>query len=180
MGEIKSPQPVKLFIGILSSQPELFPEIHKALQRKFGPIDHETDFIPFTFTTYYNQSMGELIQKQFLSFSRLIQPDALPRIKVWTNQLEEKFIRRHRGVPRPINLDPGYLESAKLILASTKNYSHRIYLKRGIYAEVTLHYKKGGFQSFPWTYPDYQTKEYTDFFNQLRMIYLGQLKSRAN
>jgi hypothetical protein len=178
MAEIKSPVQVKLIIGILSSSPDLFSKAENHLHRKFGPIDYKTGLIPFTFTTYYNESMGELIKRQFLSFAKLINPGEIGRIKVWTNQLEMKIARKFAqiNISRPINLDPGYLNTAKIVLASTKDYSHRIYLSHGIYAEVTLHYQNGVFQSWPWTYPDYQTKKYLDFFQAVRQKYVIQLK----
>jgi hypothetical protein len=179
MGKIELPKPVKLINGILSSMPELFPEAERCLLEKFGDIDHKTGLIPFTFTDYYNKTMGQPILRQFLSFSKLIEPDELPGIKIWTNKLEDKLAhaKRHSKIPRPINLDPGYLDQAKLLLASTKDYSHRIYLSKGIYAEVTLYYQDGSYQSWPWTYPDYKTKEYAEFLQTARNAYQKQLKS---
>ncbi|MBI4835113.1 MAG: DUF4416 family protein [Planctomycetes bacterium] len=179
MGKIEIPKPVKLITGILSSIPELFPEAERHLLEKFGAIDHKTALIPFDFTDYYNKTMGKPILRQFLSFSKLIEPDTLPGIKIWTNKLEDKFVntRRQGNIPRPINLDPGYLDAAKLLLASTKDYSHRIYLSKGIYAEITLYYQNGSYQSWPWTYPDYKTKAYTEFLQTVRNAYLKQLKT---
>jgi hypothetical protein len=179
MAEIKSPVKVKLIIGILSSVPDLFPKAETYLHRKFGTIDCKTNLIPFTFTTYYNESMGEPIKRQFLSFTKLIEPGTIGRIKVWTNGLEKKIAAKftQANIIRPINLDPGYLDKAKIVLASTKDYSHRIYLNHGIYAEVTLRYQNGMFQPWPWTYPDYQSKEYLDFFQTVRQKYSTQLKA---
>lgn len=179
MTEIKSPIQVKLIVGILSAINDLFPKAENYLQRKFGSVDYKTTLIPFTFTTYYNKSMGDSINRQFLSFAKLINPGEIGKIKVWTNQLEGKIARKSAqvNISRPVNLDPGYLNSAKIILASTKDYSHRIYLSHGIYAEVTLRYQNGLFQPWTWTYPDYQTKEYLDFFHSVRQKYLTQLKS---
>jgi len=179
MGETKPPVPVKLITGILSSVIELFPEAEKVLQNKFGPIDQKTNLIPFAFTTYYNESMGTPIKRQFLSFQKLINPASIARIKIWTNQMEKRFAKKvgQSNIARPINFDPGYLNAAKLILASTKDYSHRIYLDGGIYAEVTLYYQNGTYRTSPWTYPDYQTKEYLDFFQSVRQTYLKQIKS---
>lgn len=182
MGKILLPTPVKLFIGILASNVSLFRMAEKKLTSLFGAIDLRTNAqgIPFTFTDYYTNEMGNNIKRFFLSFEKTINPDAITGIKVKTNQLEEVITGEVSAkASRPVNLDPGYLTASKVILATTKDYSHRIYLKDGIYAETTLQYHtvKGGgkeFQAMPWTYPDYCTKEYIDFFNQMRKIYLNQ------
>jgi hypothetical protein len=186
MGAIHTPTPVKLFVGIISGYTPLFDTAESLLVKEFGPVDLKTDIIPFDFTDYYTKEMGANLKRRFLSFERLIMPDEISRIKICTNQLEADLansnlnlkseIRNQKfEVPRPINLDPGYLDRSKLVLATTKDYNHRIYLRDGIYAEVTLQYRtKGGFQPFPWTYPDYQTKPYLDFFNQIRNLYLNQ------
>ncbi|MEK7310118.1 MAG: DUF4416 family protein [Planctomycetota bacterium] len=182
MGKILLPAPVKLFIGILASDASLFRMAEEGLASLFGAIDLKTNAqgIPFTFTAYYTNEMGNNIKRFFLSFEKSIQPDDITGIKIKTNQLEEVIAgEANAKVSRPVNLDPGYLAAGKVILATTKDYAHRIYLKDGIYAEITLQYraiKSGGkeFQAMPWTYPDYCTKEYLDFFNQMRKIYLTQ------
>ena len=79
-------------------------------------------------------------------------------------------------VKRPANLDPGYIEQAKVVLASTKNFYHRIYLGGGIFGEVTMHFKNNTYQFFPWTYPDYKSKDYQDFFLRVRQIFRSQLR----
>jgi len=121
--------------------------------------------------------MGDIIDRVFFSFERLIEADRLPEIKRQTNQLEEELAPLLQSVKRPVNLDPGYIEQAKVILASTKNFYHRIYLGRGIFGEVTMHFKNNTFQFFPWTYPDYQSKDYQEFFLKLRHIYRSQLRT---
>ena len=113
----------------------------------------------------------------FFSFERLIEADRLPEIKRQTNQLEEELAPLLQSVKRPVNLDPGYIEQAKVILASTKNFYHRIYLGRGIFGEVTMHFKNNTFQFFPWTYADYQSKDYQEFFLRMRHIYRSQLRT---
>jgi len=107
-----------------------------------------------------------------LCFKKLIDPEEIPSIKIWTNKLEDEFKKDGKfNVIRPINLDPGYLTQSKLILASTKDYYHRIHLQGGIYAEVTLFYQNGKFENLPWTYPDYQTEKYKNFFLKARELY---------
>ena len=175
------PAPVKLFIGILASDASSFKMAEEKLASIFGAIDLKTNAqgIPFTFTDYYTKEMGNNVKRFFLSFEKPIKPDDITGIKIKTNNLEEAIAgEASTKASRPINLDPGYLTPSKIILATTKDYAHRIYLKDGIYAETTLQYRtsKGGFQAMAWTYPDYCTKEYLDFFNQMRKIYLTQTK----
>jgi len=121
--------------------------------------------------------MGDIIDRMFLSFERLIEADQLPEIKRQTNQLEQEMAALLPIVKRPVNLDPGYIEHAKVILASTKNFYHRIYLGGGIFGEVTMHFKNNTYHFFPWTYPDYQSRDYQEFFLRIRQIYRSQLRT---
>jgi len=160
---------VCLICGLLSAWPDLFDRAETALRERFGPVLRASDVVPFDFTDYYRSQMGDKIQRKFLAFERRVRPSDLPRIKLWTNALEKTLARREFPVPRPINIDPGYLTRAKLVLATTKDAAHRIYLDEGIYAEVTLSYRKGlGWQPHPWTYPDYRTDAYRAFFQAVR------------
>mgnify|MGYP001596574217 CR=1 FL=1 len=162
---------VKLFIGILFSQENILQDVLKLLKKEFGNIDTQSPVIPFIYTDYYNSEMGENLKRIFISFEKLISPDKIADIKIKTNKIEKKFL--HKGTQnRQINLDPGYLTAANIILATTKDFSHRIYLKNGIYAEVTLMYSKKHFQELPWTYPDFKTEEYQNYFKDLRKIYM--------
>ena len=169
MSEITQPQPAKLIMGMLSSVRTLFEEVEILLEKKLGKIDVKSDIIPFDFTDYYKKEMGPNILRRFFSFKNSIDPEEISSIKVWTNELEDTYKRNGKyPVHRPVNLDPGYLTRCKLILASTKDFYHRIYLQKGIYAEVTLYYKERQYENLPWTYPDYQTAEYKDFFLRVR------------
>lgn len=180
MGQISLPKPVNLIVGILTSIPELFAHIDKTLEEYFGPIDLRSDIIPFVFTDYYSEEMGKGIQRQFYSFERLIMPDEIAPIKVQTNTIENSIASSKRyPIKRPINIDPGYINESRLILASTKDFSHRIYLRDGIYAEVTLNYRRGGYESFPWTFPDYKSADYQSFFLKAREVYVKKLKRRT-
>lgn len=159
--------------------PELLHQIDKTLEEYFGPIDLRSDVLSFNFTDYYNEEMGTGIQRQFYSFKKLIMPDEIAAIKVQTNRIEG-FIASSKkySVQRPINIDPGYMNESRIILASTKDFSHRIYLRDGIYAEVTLNYRRGRYESFPWTFPDYRSHDYQDFFLKVREIYVKKLKGK--
>ncbi len=177
MGSIRAFNPVKLFVGVLVSEAALIPRVEQRLESDYGPVDYRSEALPFNFTHYYRAETGNRIQRLFLSFERLIQGDQLPQIKRRTNEFEEEFTAAGSGVKRPVNLDPGYLENSKVVLASTKNFFHRMYLGGGIFGEVTMHFRNNSFQFFPWTYPDYQSAEYQKFFLGLRHVYRGQLRS---
>ncbi|MDI6759492.1 MAG: DUF4416 family protein [Candidatus Brocadiaceae bacterium] len=197
MGKVHPPTQVNLIIGMLSNVTGLFETAGNRLEEKFGPIELRSPILPFNYTDYYEKEIGRDIKRQFLSFQKLIDPGALADIKLFTNKLEESCrdkalalskeagpgrlldARSASGGYRPINIDPGYLASSKLVLASTKDYSHRIYLKKGIYAEVTLRYAKGAFEPLPWTYPDYRSKEYIDFFTETRTLYMKKLRGQS-
>ena len=180
MGALRQFTPVKLFIGVLVSNNKFIPQVEERLIAAFGAIDYRSDIIPFDFTDYYESEMGDIIDRVFFSFERLIEADQLPEIKRQTNQLEEElaaqFSTPTSNVKRPVNLDPGYIEQAKVVLASTKNFYHRIYLGHGIFGEVTMHFRNNTYQFFPWTYPDYQSKDYQEFFLKMRHIYRSQLR----
>jgi hypothetical protein len=163
---------VKLIIGLIYRDSQQYLAIKPFLLRAFGPIDFESSEVPFNYTDYYKQEFGSGLTRRFISFSRLISPATLAEIKVRTIKLEHK--RSAQG-KRTVNIDPGYIDMAKLVLASTKDFCHRIYLDRGIFAEITLVYKKNSFTYWDWTYPDYRTKEYIDIFNHIRQTYAQQL-----
>ena len=175
-GNLPTHGPVKLIVGLISNEADLFKEVELSLSKKFGPVDYKSDLFKFNHTGYYKRELGENLLRVFLSFHKLINPGTSYKIKLFTNRLEAVFQRPSRA--RRINIDPGYISLGKLILFTTKNYSHRIYLKNGIYAEVTLHYKNGAFMPWEWTYPDYKTRLYLEFFNKVRDIYQGRLSSK--
>ncbi len=138
------------------------------LIRSFGPVDFESPVLDFIQTDYYKKEMGDGLKRQFLSFKRTMALDGLSVVKLKTGRLEKRL---SLGGKRTVNIDPGYLDLAKLILFSTKDYSHRIYLGKGIFAEATLFYKDKSFNPWPWTYPDYRTPAYIEIFNGIREIY---------
>lgn len=161
-------------MGVLSSQEERHSELFALLSERFGPIVKVSEFSPFTFTDYYNEEMGSVPQRFFLVFERLYDPSLLAQAKLFTNEVEEYFSQEGR---RTINLDPGLLTAASLILATTKNRAHRIPLQHGIYAEVTLCYEKGAFKTLPWTYADYASDAVRLLLKQYRDEYMQILKS---
>ena len=164
---------VKLFIGLISAKEKFFEIILHSLEKKFGPSDLISPLIDFTYTKYYEREFGPDLKRQFLSFKKPISERNLSSIKLYTNTLERKHSKENK---RLINIDPGVLYLGKIILFSTKDYNHRIYLGSGIYAEVTLKFEKNSYAPWPWTYPDYGTKDYIRFFNNVRALYSKQLK----
>jgi len=178
MWKLKDPKPVKLIIGILAADRQCLHAAIEAIETKFRKIDLVSDVWPFDKTNYYKDETGKHILRQFVSIERLIRPGKLAKIKHRTNKLEQKLAARSAlPLPRPVNLDPGIIEPSKLILATTKNYSHRIYIGKKMYAEVTLIFNKGSWRPFDHTYPDYRQQCYFDFFDKVRKRLLEQLKS---
>ena len=177
MWELKEPEPVKLIVGILAADHPCLNAAIEAVEDKIGKTDFISDVWPFDQTDYYKEQTGEHILRQFVSIESLIAPGKLAKIKHKTNKLERKLAAKSGiPLPRPVNLDPGIIEPSKLILASTKNFSHRIYIGERIYAEVTLMYSKGLWQELPYTYPDYKKADYQDFFSKVRIRLVEQLK----
>ena len=173
MGLPKEHRPVKLIVGMIAPREQLFEAARGELTEVSGPVGQASPVWPFDFTTYYAQELGADLLRQFLAFKDLIDPATLPETKLYTNDLEQRL---SVGGKRRINLDPGYIDLSKLVLATTKNHQHRLYLRQGIYGEVTLRYTHKSFRPWEWTYPDYRTDHYIQFFNQVREALLAQLK----
>jgi len=169
MGTITDPAPVKLFIGMLSNEISLFDELIERLVNIYGAPDLESPVLPWAHSDYYADEMGTELKRKFIFFAQLIDPASIARIKLKTNELEQRYLNERGG--RRINLDPGYLDSAKLVLVSTKDFSHRIYLDQGIYGEVTLIYSKNDYQPLLYTYRDYRSEEYLSVFRKARELY---------
>lgn len=179
MGEIQIPRPALLILAAFSRYPEALDWARQTACNIWGPIAIESDPFVFDDTNYYERSMGPDLRKIFFAFTELIDPAQIAAIKHRTNELESAYTATHDyPEDRPLNLDPGYITEAKLVLATTKDRDHRIYLRDGIYAEGTLYYHSGSWQTRPWTYPDYQRVEYHEFFTQCRAELRARLKRR--
>lgn len=161
MGKPKIPSKALLFCGILYSSNHWYLKAVELLSSKFGEIAMYSPPVAWDFSNYYKDELGENIIRRFIFFKNLIEQERLADIKIITNNLEELL---SSGTKRNVNLDPGYLTPAKIVLASTKDYSHRIYLKDGIYAEVSLIYKKNRFVPHLNTYKDFQDERYIEIF----------------
>jgi hypothetical protein len=172
MGQVQLPLLVKLMVGMLAGTEEYFQRAEERLKRHFGPVDFRSPLLPFTHTGYYSQEMGQGLHRKFIAFAQLIDPGDLAEAKRFTNRLEEELAE---GGPRCVNLDPGYISPGKLVLATTKDREHRIYLGDGIYAEVTLRWRRQeGYEPWEWTYPDYRTDDYRSILGEIRRLYMRQ------
>jgi len=180
MGQVRSPRPVNLICGLISNDADLMARAARMLAEYAGPMDAVSPLWAFDSTEYYELEMGENLQRQFVSFEKLIDPGELAYQKILSNELERR-ICYECGLPadqRRVNLDPGYLSLSKLVLATTKDYSHRLYLRDGIYAESTLHFENARWVAWPWTYPDYADARYHGFFGEVRELYKAKLNAR--
>jgi hypothetical protein len=174
MGQVKEHPPVKYFAGITYSQGfNEWDNCFSLLEDSFSMIELKSSPYDFSdFTDYYKSELGEGLKKFFVVFAKLQPPEILPQFKINTNEIEQKFLKENK---RQINIDPGYLSEAKVVLATTKNYDHRIYLHSGIFADLHLKFTQKSFKSQPWTYPDYKQEKIIDFFTDLRHRYFHQL-----
>lgn len=178
MGQIKEPPPAKLFMSLFTSENALFQQGMDVCRPLFGEIDSVSKRFSFDFTDYYQKEMGGTLFRHFITFERLIPRDLLSEIKQTTNRFERQFANGQGN--RRLNIDPGYLCLEHVILATTKSYTHRPYLKDGIYADLTLIYQNKSYHPLEWTYPDYRQTEVIELFNQLRMKYLEELREKES
>ncbi len=169
----RKPQKVKLVASLFSAEKQLIDMIIKKLEDTNGPVDWVSPELFFDRTEYYKREMGWPLHRRFISFKNLIFPDQLVEIKLETNGIEQQHLIDGN---RTINIDPGYLSLERLILATGKDYTHRVYLSQGIYADLTLIFQKGRYRALEWTYPDYVDPETLKFFEEIRLRFLNQLR----
>ena len=176
MKKLKKPKNVKLVVAFFSNQPGILARTEKFLSKKFGRIDYRSNDLDFTETDYYNEEMGNGLKMRFVSFERLVKRSSLPQIKLLSIKLEKKFSLKNGNLEkRKVNIDPGLLSMENFILATHKPYSHRIYLKKGIWADLTLIFSKTGFSNLPWTYPNYRSENVKKILYQIRNLYHKQI-----
>lgn len=166
--------PVKLIIGVFTADRSRVPVVAEALAGRFGRPDMVSPWFAFDETVYYDREMGFPLVRRVFAFERLIDPGRLADIKMATNAME---VAHCDGGKRRVNIDPGYLARSRFVLATGKDFAHRIYLDHGIYADLTLIYAQGGFQRLPWTYPDYGGPMMMNFLEKVRRKYLNDLKT---
>ena len=175
MGTAREPKPAKYFVALLSSDADLLDRIESELSSVLSGIDERSEPVSWTVSNFYEKEMGPGLLRRFVSFSNLRSPQDLAAIKARTQTIEDAHRTASSG-GRRINLDPGYLDAFKIVLASTKNAGQRVYLQSGIYAEVTLLYHNAAFHGLEYTYRDYLWPGTLKFFTQLRARYVGQLR----
>jgi hypothetical protein len=175
MGTPREPRPAKYFVALLSPEFDLIPDVEQTLLPVLSEIDGRSEIMPWNESKFYEKEMGPALLRRFLSFSNLASPQDLAAVKLKTQAIEARYRAVSSG-GRRVNLDPGYVDAHKVVLASTKNAGQRIYLSSGIYGEATLLYHDGEFHGLPYTYPDYLWPETHAFFAQLRAVYLNQLR----
>ncbi len=170
----KAPKPAKLVIGLFMKEKRLIEQITAELIEVFGSIDMVSPWFPFDYTNYYESEMNAPLFRRMLAFKELIKQSSLADIKNTTNEIESSYSREEK---RLINIDPGYMLQERFVLATGKNFAHRIYIGKNIYADLTLIYTKGEFKKLPWTYPDYSDKNMLSFLRQVRNKYVADLKN---
>lgn len=168
------PKPVKFLVSLIAGDPHLITDAAEELSRAYGRIDYMTACIPFTATSYYQPEMGEGLARRLITFENLLGPERLPEIKRYTDTLEARYAKSDGK--RTVNLDPGYITLYHLILATNKKFAHRPYLRDGVYADMTLIYRKRSFHPLAWTFPDYGSPELIGILNRLRERYRMQLR----
>jgi hypothetical protein len=173
MSHLTEPEDVKLICSIFSPDEAMIRECIQQLEGVFGPTDWVGPALFFDRTRYYEREMGWPLHRRFVSFRRLIRPDGIVEAKLRATELEEKH---SQGGKRRVNIDPGYISIERLVLATGKNYTHRIYLAKGVYADLTLLFQRGTFRSLEWTFPDYASSEMIEIFNEIRIGYKDQLR----
>ena len=172
MIEPRVPAPVLLVVAAFSRHPGALAWGRQRLEQAFGPVALAGPAYAFHYTDYYEPTMGPGLRKQLLAFRDLVPADALADLKRQGIALERELAESGAfPEPRPLNLDPGVLTLGKFLLATTKDQAHRVYLRDGVFAEVTLRFHAGAFEPWPWTYADYREPEVLAFLNEARGLY---------
>jgi len=176
MAESKPFSQVKLICGIIAGEEGVFKRAGEKLVQLYGNIDLESASFAFDSTDYYTKQMGEDLKRKFLSLERLVSPEKLSEMKIQTNKLEDEIKEEFKADHRIVNLDPGFLTPSALIMATAKDFAHRVPLQHGIYAHLEFLFGKDEVRTLDWTYPDYKSESYQTFFLEVRRVYLSQLR----
>jgi hypothetical protein len=180
MAQPREFSPVKLICGVIYKGDALYAEVRRRLEAEWGRIDSESPAFPFDLTGYYEDEMGGGLVRRFVSFEALVPPESLPAAKLWAIELES-IIRQERGLTgRPVNIDPGYLTASAVIMATAKDFAHRIPLGRGIYAHLEFLFSRPGVRTLDWTYPDLRREPAQAYFRNVREIFLRQRRESGD
>lgn len=183
MGRLREPRQVSPLVTLLASRTAWLDAARVPLEALLGPVALQSEDFPFAKTAYYTPSMGEGLLRRFYYFNTRSDPGLLADWKLKCNAMEEDLASQlgagRDGVPiRPVNIDPGYIDGSKFVLASTKDFAHRIYLRDGIFAEITLGYREEKWESYFFTFPDFKTGIYFPFLTQARAIHTARTRPR--
>jgi hypothetical protein len=176
MSQPQRPKPAKLIVGLFMQEKRLLAAVNQDFTPRFGSIDMVSPWFPFDYTKYYETEMGATLFRRMVVFKDLIRQSDLADVKIFTNSIEKKYARQDRRI---VNIDPGYMLQERFVLATGKNYSHRIHIGRGIYADLTLIYRKGSFRTLDWTYPDYADPDMRSYLYSVRNKYIEDLKQES-
>lgn len=178
MGEITKHNPVMLIVAVTSRYDDALEWTNRQTTSQWGKLLAASPVFDFTETGFYTESMGTELKKQFLAFDGLIDPGEIAPTKHLSNDWEKSYAAEndHPEI-RPLNIDPGYISEAKLVLVTTKDRDHRIYLQQGIFAEVTLYFRSKHWMSSRWTYPDYQRTDFQEFFTECRTVLRERIRA---
>jgi hypothetical protein len=170
----KIPSPAFLFFNIFSKKKDLIIQTLNEIEQYYGEFCWITSFFPFTSTHYYEKEFGNNLIRVIAALYNFIDQDRLLETKKFSYHLESKFSENKK---RLVNIDPGMITAERLVLATGKNFTHRIYLGEGIFADLTLIFQKNSFRTLSWTFPDYGSKEFISFFNNARDTYLRRIQN---
>ena len=173
MSELQIPKPAKLVIGIFTADVDIFETLVPDFISRYGQIDLVSPWMAFDYTRYYEKEMGAPLHRRLYAFRPLISQQDLAAVKMNTHKIEQAHTKNGR---RRVNIDPGYMLRERFVLASGKNFTHRICIGDGIYADLTLVYQKGRFQRLPWTYPDYKDESMLKFLDRVRNKYIWDIR----
>ncbi len=172
MLELQIPEKVKFICSFIYGDLPNYKKTLKILESKFGQIDFKSDELSFDHTKYYAPEMGESLKRTFISFKKLYSCEEFIKIKVFCVKLERRFSKSNN---RTVNIDPGYINLARVVLLTTKDFAHRIYLGKSVFAEVTLQYIGDQYKDLSWTFPDYRTPKYKEILTVIRNNYKTQI-----
>ena len=173
MGALLERRPVKLIASIIYKEEADLEAAQGKLKSIYGMLEDIEKVLPFDKTDYYYEELGKPLKRKFMCFKKLVNKEKIYRIKLKTNKIEDNFRKSGRRI---VNIDPGYVAEAKLVLLTTKDYTHRVYIGGQIFAESTLFFQDGTFKAWPWTYPDYASEEAISYFNEIREVYTRDIK----
>ncbi len=178
MAQPKPFAPVKPVCGVIYREEALYEDVKRRLSAEWGSVDLESPAFAFDLTDYYEAEMGPGLKRRFMSFDALAEPETLPGMKLRAIELEQAFRREAGAAGRPVNIDPGYLTASALVMATAKDFSHRVPLRQGVYAHLEFLFTKTGIKVLDWTYPDFRRGPCQEFFREVRRAYLGRVRGR--